>query len=565
MKNENLCEYLSDIGILLFENMDSFFQIYSSNNSKKFNTEIDKLKSSLFIYLQNTIKNENLLNIMSSNIIDAYYNTQTVNQYKTISNLINVLRQKLFSHFNFFLTRTSMYIMKNAKGISSEPVNKEIRRNDNEQVQKEENIEKENKGDRKDEKLNINKKKKKKTNKTRRMNKYKNNWYRNINDYGVIQHGFFVNNNDNLDKYNDIDKYNINYNDIDNFEDDSNYLNNNYNEYDEEIDFPNVYNSPVVSKNFKSLDSPINYYIPKYKNENNIINNNYNQNMYDINIPMQQYIRNINTNANRKPEEYLADYDFFENQEKHEQKVKNKILNMQNEKLINMEKECTFNPKINSPKSYRPIPNYNFDNKFEKLYNDSIMNKIKKEQQIKKHFEEFKFTPDLQKTENYLVFTTFQERLQKSINMKEKRKNENNNVKENKNSNKKNEKKKSVIDWDKIIKENKEKNKNENYYGNNILKKKKNLENLSSKIETSINSNNIIIKESSNIKQDDNYKEEEKEKKSDDENKIIELENEKDEKKKEDDIKDQNSVNDKYKSASIKNLLNNNNLLKKEF
>ena len=145
MKNENLCEYLSDIGILLFENMDSFFQIYSSNNSKKFITEMDKLKSSLFIYLQNTIKNENLLNIMSSNIIDAYYNTQTLNQYKTISNLINVFKQKLFSHYNFFLARTSMYIMKNIKERTSEPVNKELRRNDNEQVQKEENVENENK------------------------------------------------------------------------------------------------------------------------------------------------------------------------------------------------------------------------------------------------------------------------------------------------------------------------------------------------------------------------------------------------------------------------------------
>ena len=117
--------------------MDSFFQIYSSNNAKKFNSEIDKLKSSLFIYLQSTIKNENLLNIMSSNIIDAYYNTQTVNQYKTISNLINVFKQKLFSHYNFFLSRTSMYIMKNAKGITSEPVNKEIRRNNSENAENE--------------------------------------------------------------------------------------------------------------------------------------------------------------------------------------------------------------------------------------------------------------------------------------------------------------------------------------------------------------------------------------------------------------------------------------------
>ena len=54
----------------------------------------------------------------------------------------------------------------------------------------------EEKKDKKDEKKKKGKKVKKK--------KSKNNWYRDINDYRVIQHGFFVNDYDNLQKFNNI-------------------------------------------------------------------------------------------------------------------------------------------------------------------------------------------------------------------------------------------------------------------------------------------------------------------------------------------------------------------------
>ena len=56
MNNEKLCEYLSDIGVLLFDNVDLFLQMYSSQNNKKFKNEAEKLKESLFLYLQKTTK-----------------------------------------------------------------------------------------------------------------------------------------------------------------------------------------------------------------------------------------------------------------------------------------------------------------------------------------------------------------------------------------------------------------------------------------------------------------------------------------------------------------------------
>ena len=72
MKNEKLCEYLSDVGVLLLDNIDLFFQIYSSNNLNQSTKEQEKLKNSLFLYLQKTSKNENLLKSMSSHIIETY-------------------------------------------------------------------------------------------------------------------------------------------------------------------------------------------------------------------------------------------------------------------------------------------------------------------------------------------------------------------------------------------------------------------------------------------------------------------------------------------------------------
>ena len=582
MKNEKLCEYLSDVGVLLLDNIDLFFFLYSSNNLNQTTKEQEKLKNSLFLYLQKTSKNENLLKSMSSHIIETYYNTQAINKYKALKNLITIFKLRLFSHYNHFITRVSLYITKKSKRIinfeslrEKEKENlKELKRNNSDDFikRKEKNFKEKNLkkviGE-KDEFTKL-KQKKRKKNRTKKTNRYNNNFYRNINDGGVIQHGFFVDSKENLNKYNNIDRYDINYNDMENFEENSNDLNfNNYNnKYDKEIDFPNNYNYnvPILTNNLKSKKLPINYYNSIYNNKE--LENNENYNLYnnqdiidDINIPLNY----INANTIHPTDPNLKTYDFFENQEKFEKKVKNKLLNLQNEKLINLEKECTFTPKINSPISQRKPKNYDIiDNKFEKLYNDSLMNKIKKEQKIKKHLEEYKFTPDLKKTENFIVLSTFQERLEKSINMKAKMKNENNlKNKKNKNGKKEEKKKTSVIDWEKIAKENNEKFKNENHYGNYIQKKKKNLENIRGQIDTNnnVNNNNIFIKEIKEIKLSDNKdyiidKEEPKEK----DNNII-IDNEKNTK----DDEGKEIIKEEYKSSSIKNLLNNNDLLKKDY
>ena len=90
MSKEKLCEYLTDIGILLFDNIGLFFNIHSIKTEKHFKNEPEKLKDSLFQYLQKTSKNDNLLRLMSNKLIESYYNSQAVSQYKALKNLINI-------------------------------------------------------------------------------------------------------------------------------------------------------------------------------------------------------------------------------------------------------------------------------------------------------------------------------------------------------------------------------------------------------------------------------------------------------------------------------------------
>ena len=557
MENEKLCEYLSDIGVLLFDNVDLFLNIYSSNNSKQFKSEQEKLKNSLFIYLQKTIKDEKYLNEMSNNIIETFYNNQAINKYKILKNFVNILHQKLFSRYNFFIVKISKFIANSTS----------IKNNGNKNNS--DNIIKISENNHENKKTKLKSKKKNKMNKTKKVNQYKNNWYRNINDDGVVQHGFYINNDDCLDK---IDN-NINYHDVENFENNfMHFKNNNYNfnnRYEEE--YLNNYNYPNKIDNYKSSEIPINYYIPKYSTSNT--NNYYLEDDQDIKIPFSQ---NINSNTELSSP-YNKNYDFFENQENFEQKVKIKLLNLENEKEINLLNQCPFNPKTNSQRPHGTIPKQIIDNKFEKLYNDSMLNKIKKDEKIKKHFEDLKFRPNLKQTENYVISSTFQERLKNSINLKEKLKNnelianKENKVYEDK-INKKDEKKKSVIDWKKVIKENNEKYKNENkyHYGNMMEKKKKDLENIGNKTNIK-NVNNIIIKESLNInnKIENNYNQEnQKDNENDNINKNNEInlkENKNEDEKKKDNNEIKKNINENYQSSSIKKLLINNNLLKKDY
>jgi hypothetical protein len=139
---------------------------------------------------------------------------------------------------------------------------------------------------------------------------------------------------------------------------------------------------------------------------NNRINNN------DI-------INNINNNINYNITYGIYDdYDFFNNEQKYIRKRQNKLMNLKNEKITQLEEQCTFSPKINN--RYKYPKNEKGINIYEKLYNKSTNNRIKKEEKIKKYLDELKFTPNIEVNDKYKIKSSFEERRLKSIELKAK-------------------------------------------------------------------------------------------------------------------------------------------------
>ena len=584
MNNEKLCEYLSDIGVLLLDNIDIFFKIHSSKNDKLFKNEPEKLKESLFLYLQKTCKSDNSLRLMSKQIIESYYNSQVIIKYKSLKNVVNILTNKLLLRYHNFMLNISKYISNRNEGN-----NDKKKRTDSD----------ENFWNRSNNSYKIHKNKKPKSQAKKRIqslkrtNRYKNNFYKNIQENNTNPHSFFINDNNylNLGKNNfqNSNTYSRNITNV-------SYDNINNNIEDNLISYK--YYSPMVNIQSKK---PINNYISLNKYDDLAQPNEYYYNDFNINS-----YNNMNPIYNKiSSEEYtdenfnlgvLDDYDFLENEKKHLQKVQNKLMNLKNEKITKIEEQCSFAPQINS--NYKFKKNQNRLNVFDKLYNDFSTNKSKKEDKIKKHLEQFKFTPKIEGNDKYKITSTFEERRKKKS-LEKNKKIQNDGVKKSKKRKidkeemikrlykkeieklkeknekedklkKLEEKKKHVIDWKKVYKDYYKKYPEGEDYKKQIEKRKQLFENLSKKRaeeqkkaeekNNNINSDELKEKENNNNLNDN----------KDDEQKIfdgeeintnnnnIHLDNNIEEDKKE------NSSNEPeaFKSSAMNNLLKNNNLFK---
>ena len=486
MNNEKLCEYLSEKGVLLFDNIDLFFQVYSSNNNKQFKNEPEKLKESLFLYLEKTTKDENLLRLMSNQIIESYYNSETLTKYKTIKNLVNILQSKLLLNYTNFIFNISRNIINKNKAKKSSNQNgsnieeikgKSLDDNDASNPQEQTQSEKQSKPKKKKSKP------KKKPQRPNMTNLYKNNYYRNIQDNIGNPYSYFVNNND----YNHLNIYN-------------NDFPNNYQTNPDDNNIKMRYNNIRTNKYFPQTDNyqlnrPINNYMMNATNNllmnmnDNNINFNYNNNINYINnnydyqgMPSENNIISQTISGNPMYENQDV-YDFLNNEKKHMEKVQTKIMNLKNERITQLEEQCTFTPKINVYNKYSKNKNirnnpvnsinnisshlsnntnsirvedgnsylgkYPTQKTFEKLYRDSSINKKKKEERIKKYLGEFKFAPEIEINEKYPVKSSFEERRKKSIDVRNKYKNQIEEKKKRemsaKKSNKMNENEKKII------------------------------------------------------------------------------------------------------------------------
>ena len=484
MEVEKLCQYLNEIGIIEYENINIFLNIYSTLNNKKYSSESDKIIDALKIYLNdNFIRNNQTLKLCQS-IVSSYNTYQIISKYKALNNMNIILQDKFKSQYILFFLKLSLYLLNNDSGNkttkkkilnkkskSKKNINKfDKNEDDNDNInQNDENIELISSDDEREctftPHINKNFKGYKKNNINNNieskvyyspafnisakfpLNKYQNNIYTNqsFSDNNLNNYSY-----SNLNVSND-NRSNISYN----------QYGNNYNQFPEP-QFNNEYNMNYNNRIYYN-DNMNNMLIMQdnndYNNQNIIMNN---QNLYNKKYNNNNY-SNISNNNNEKKSDL-----FFNKELYHIEKVKQKIENMKMEKINKISEECTFKPKINtnykSPfqikaQKEKDINNNNNNNnetiqlknkndldiikeaekekikkqkmkraqsekkKRFKIIEDLSLARKKRTEKTKKLMKEKNFTPKITKNDKYKITMSFEDRRLKSIELRNKYKN----------------------------------------------------------------------------------------------------------------------------------------------
>ena len=471
MEIEKICQYLNEIGIIEYENINIFLNIYSTLNNKKYTSEVDKIIDALKIYLNdNFIKNNQTLKLCQS-VVSSYNTYQLISKYKALNNMNNILLNKLKSKYIKFFLNLSLHLLKNDSGNkmtkirnltkkqkSKKKFNKLDKYEDNNDNsnQNDENIELISSEDEREctftPQINKNFKGYKKNNLNYNieshiyyspafnisakfpLNKYHNNIYTNQS---------FTDNNMNNYSYSNLNishdnKSNASYN----------QYGNNYNQFPEP-QFNNEYNMNYNNRIYYNDNINNNRMIQPdidYNNQNVGINPNLYNNKYNNNYS------NISNNTDKKSDL------FFNKELYHMEKVRQKIENMKKEKINKISEECTFKPKINTnykrtipikTQKEKDINNNNeiiqLNNKNEidtikgnkqkmkrahsekkkrfKIIEDLSLARKKRTEKTKKLMKEKNFTPKITKNDKYKITMSFEDRRLKSIELRNKYKN----------------------------------------------------------------------------------------------------------------------------------------------
>ena len=463
MNLEKICEYLSEIGILGYENINTFLNIYSKLNKQNYSHKENKIIETLKIYLTNNFIKNNQVSKLCASIISSYINYQIILKFQSLNNMNNLLLSKLRNKYILFFLNLSMHLLKN------EPRNKRSKkRNLVKKSNSKRNINKYDKYD--EENMNIYEENpelipsddEKECTFTPQINKnfkgYKNNNLSNVESHVYYSPAFNISSKFPINKYknNIYTNQNISANDMNNYSysnlniSNDNRSNASYNQY---------------GNNFNQF--PEQQYYNEYNKNNYTYYNNLNNNrMIMNNIPSYNNINNYsNISANNERNAEL----FFNKEFHHIQKVKDKIENLKIEKLNKLKEECTFKPKINTNyKSFYiekeskennvnplekeksvSIPIKNKDNllnlkeeenrtkikkekrkraksekkKGAKIIEDLSLARKKRTEKTKRLMKERNFTPKINKNNKYKITMSFEDRRLKSIELRNKYKN----------------------------------------------------------------------------------------------------------------------------------------------
>ena len=480
MESENLnlpnsikiCEYFNEIGLIDYDNVNSFLNIYTDvikNSEKK--EENEYLKVSLFSYFKLILEDDKNLFDYIKRIINSFNNHKLICKYKALKDFKSLFCFKLRNIFNLFFFKLVLKVNENEKKKHLFKTKRNNNKKSNTIYKKQflqnldfENLEISENKNRNSSYGNINF-----TQKT----KLENNFINNFNNtqtskanserpfsYKIDNKNIEKNIEKNLEKEleNYLEKYSEkkieNNKKRENIKNDKNINYNNIQSYTiyapalqiqpkipiKNLDYPNL-KSPNSNSNITStLD---------FNNESNI-----NSNQKKISSPFLTN-KTFNTINN-------SSYDFYGNETKHLEKINEKIINMKINRINEIEQNCTFKPKINNYKSKKKNnnsvnknnnnqPRYiqlnndakirkeNLDNLklqylndelekeyllnpnnknkkindplyYEKLYNDAKILKKKNLDNLRKANEEYSFAPEIKENKDYIVSMNFSQR-----------------------------------------------------------------------------------------------------------------------------------------------------------
>ena len=368
MKIEKICEYLNVIGLLQFDNINTFLNIYSQISKNKYKKDSEKIIIALFSYISFASKNDQNLYQICQNIIDSFSNNQILRRYKGIKYLNIIFRSKLHSRYNLFLIKIFHFInnkknnkkiinSKNNKNLDIKPKNEEFKNNtqfniynnaDNNNFTFKNNkikkgiIVRKNKNDFGDiddiiDKLSSDKEKEYAFSQDIN-NKYKTEIKQNKRNmqlnYNYDDYKYSPNLNyykkENAEDKNIAFKSNINYGHNDKIDKEIEKLYDYYHNHYQ--DNPNNYPVKKKSKSKNKKNSPN---FSKRKKSPNYIHNAYNYYQND-NYRYYPYYGNGDY------------YNFYEKEKDYERKVDDKILELKIQKFNEISQQCPFYPKVNN-------------------------------------------------------------------------------------------------------------------------------------------------------------------------------------------------------------------------
>jgi len=356
MKIEKICEYLNNIGILQIENINEFLKIYFQVSHKKYNKQSNKLVLALFSYVSLASRNKNYIYQMCKNIVNNYSLNQTLYKYKALNSLNNIFRAKLYSKYIFFFIKLYYYLYQQKIKNRIIPHQKYIKNNSKNNDKKYITINNSSFSRKKNILIpkmerKINKKMKKiyninnnlldneqectftpKINHINRSTSKKSNNYKTIN----YEYDYLSSNNNCNGKSNENT-----FSKIISFKNSANYGFNN--KINNEIE-------KMISNISKYSYNPNNSkYLPQktiYRKQ--FFNLNQSDSYKELNVN-----NNINNNDNKENSIYFdKEYNFYQNEKEHIEKVKEKIIQLKLQKMNKMSEECTFSPEINNNSRY---------------------------------------------------------------------------------------------------------------------------------------------------------------------------------------------------------------------